>query len=95
MNKSIPDYLKYNILIVCEGVGDKNFLDKFILERNLPSNVGITHVNESATGKSGGREGLGSYLLAIKANRHFEKNIKKIIVISDNDDDMVTSFNSV
>jgi hypothetical protein len=78
-------------VLLCEGSGDKNFLEQLVAVRSLPDFY-ITHPREGHD--PGGRPGFTSRLSALRLQHGFNSVIG-ILVISDNDDNQTGKFEEV
>jgi hypothetical protein len=82
-------------LILCEGEGDKRFLDNLIEHRDMPNEFQIRFPDRGNTGQ-GGRSKFGPWLSDVRAvSEDFQQNIKAILLISDNDETPAKSFGEV
>lgn len=82
-------------LILCEGEGDKRFFDNLILFRGIPNEFQVRFPDRGDTGQ-GGRSKFGPWLSdAFIVSEDFRRNIKAILLISDNDDVPADSFRQV
>src|ERR1700743_3421254 len=79
-------------LILCEGPDDAAFLSRLITVRDLPR-CPIRHSGKSRH-SPGGNTKFDDALRTARLNDAFDK-IKRILIVSDNDDDPNTSFRSV
>ncbi|MCB1423255.1 MAG: hypothetical protein KDJ69_12470 [Nitratireductor sp.] len=86
------DNFEKECLLICEGVGDKRFFQKLFLSRGIGGDIEVKSVNENIDGQSGGRGNMGNYLKAVQENENFIENVKIIIIVSDNDEDVNASF---
>lgn len=82
-------------LILCEGEGDKRFLDQLIEVRRIPNDFQV-RFPDRARERTGGRGKFGGWL-AIQwlGTETFRKNIKGVLVVSDNDEVPARSFGEV
>lgn len=80
-------------LILCEGETDKRFLDQLIAFRGIGNNFQVRFPSRSPD-NSGGRSKFGSWLDLAKDIPGWE-NIKGVLIISDNDDDVLASLQEV
>jgi hypothetical protein len=80
-------------LILCEGETDKRFIDQLITARDITKDFQVRFPSRG-TDNSGGRSKFGSWLDLAKEIPGWE-NIKGILIVSDNDDDVAGSFQEV
>ena len=79
-------------LIIGEGAQDEAFLRHLLQNRNiLGYQVGFPSREDS---RSGGRGGFGEVLSGLRVRPDF-KNIRAVVLLSDNDENPDTSFNEV
>jgi hypothetical protein len=82
-------------LILCEGEGDKRFFDKLIEVRNIPNEFQV-RFPDRASDPTGGRSKFGKWLdIQRLGSEEFRKNIKSILIVSDNDQVPADSFEEV
>jgi hypothetical protein len=82
-------------LVLCEGEGDKRFLENLILFRHIPDEFQIRFPDRAQTGQ-GGRSKFGPWLSDVfAASESFRQNIKAILLMSDNDEVPADSFREV
>lgn len=85
------DTLTSDALIVCEGTSDEAFFHAFIEQRGLPRFcVRVT----GDAGKGHGNEHFGDFLEALVSWKQF-RDIRNIILVSDNDANATDSFRRV
>lgn len=82
-------------LIVCEGPGDKGLLDRLLRHHSLDSNFQVKFPGkENGTGP--GRGGIVKWLDLLQAtSASFRANIKAVLIVADNDDSPVDSFDEI
>jgi hypothetical protein len=79
-------------LLLCEGEGDKRLLEQLISIRGIPDEFQIRFPDRAGE-KTGGRSKFGSWLALQWAGAEaFRKNVKGILIMSDNDDSPEKSF---
>ncbi len=82
-------------LILCEGEGDKRFFDKLIEFRNIPKEFQV-RFPDRAGDPTGGRSKFGKWLdIQRLGSEDFRKNVKSILIVSDNDRVPADSFEEV
>lgn len=90
--KLIRGIIKEPRLILCEGQGDESFIKHLIKERKLPGfDVYFPHGPYTETG---GVNGFKEMLEGFCTFRGF-RNLKGILILSDNDDNPVNAFSLV
>jgi len=89
MAEDSKDY-KFSQMILCEGPEDVCFFSTLISERGLPN----FHVAHTAEGRNdaGGNSRFGSKLRALRVSQSFRRNVKKVLVVTDSDEDQAASF---
>ncbi len=85
--------IEYPRVILCEGLGDFQFLKHLIEQRNI-SKFSIIYPTDKNPDDPGGRDGFARRLRALKLERDFAK-VTDLVVISDNDDNPMDKFNLV
>jgi hypothetical protein len=82
-------------LILCEGESDKRFLDNLIVARGIPNSFQIRFPDRGRVG-CGGRSEFGPWLALVRETSElFNKNIRSVLIVSDNDQDPVASLEAV
>jgi Protein of unknown function (DUF3226) len=88
----LPDALsEQTCIILCEGEGDKAFFRHLIEHRKLPLFAIIT----PNPPEPGGRPGYQARLRSLRVESRQFENVRGVLVVSDNDDSLVKSFNEV
>jgi hypothetical protein len=83
-------------LLLCEGEGDKRFFERLILFRKIPDEFQIYFSGRTPTEKTGGRSRFGTWLAdRWQLDEGFRKNIKGVLIVSDNDQSQEKSFEEV
>jgi hypothetical protein len=77
-------------IILCEGMGDKAFLEHLIEKRQI-ARFYVTFPNQASLSDPGGRDGFTRRLKALKLFSDFDK-VTDLVVVSDNDDDPPGKF---
>jgi hypothetical protein len=82
-------------LILCEGEDDKKLIDRLIRARKLDDRFYVQF--PGLKGNTGGRSRFGAYLktVASEASESFIKNVKAVLIVSDNDTNPKASFEEV
>ncbi|MCX7366782.1 MAG: hypothetical protein NTV97_33900 [Alphaproteobacteria bacterium] len=71
-------------LILCEGEGDKRFLDRLLAHWNLTSSFQVKFPTRGGDA-SGGRSKFGRWLDLAYQSEDFTQHVKAVLVMSDND----------
>ena len=88
----LPARIDGPCLIIGEGAHDEAFLRHLLQNRNISGyQVGFPQPPDQS---SGGRGGFGEVLSGLRVRPDF-MNIRAIVLVSDNDEDPVTSFNKI
>src|SRR5579885_648155 len=83
-------------LLLCEGEGDKRFFEQLISFRGIRNDFQIFFPGRTPADKVGGRAKFGAFLANLwQFDERFRKNIKGVLVVSDNDESEQTSLNEV
>jgi hypothetical protein len=80
-------------ILLCEGLGDAQFLKHLIEERQI-GDFYITYPNQINSTDPAGRDGFTRRLRALKLVRGYEA-VTDLVVVSDNDDDPKAKFQRV
>jgi hypothetical protein len=82
-------------LILCEGEGDKRFIDNLIAFRGIANEFQVRFPDRGNTG-TGGRSKFGPWLSdRMDLSEDFRQNIKAVLIVSDNDLVPAISFKEV
>lgn len=81
-------------LVLCEGETDKRFLDRLIALRGIPDEFQIKFPSRSGDNR-GGRSKFGPWLSVAYENSDFEKHVRAVLIVSDNDTDPAASLDEV
>ncbi len=73
--------------VICEGPGDKCFLDRLLQHHGLREQFDVAY--PSAQGRGAIPKGLTTF---IETSVSFQENVRGIIIVSDNDEDMAVSL---
>ena len=77
------------LLVMCEGQGDKRFLDRLIGEQ-IANNASFT------VRFAGGNAGIAGFLrVAFDTSSTFKSVVKRVLILSDNDDNPDKAFNDL
>jgi hypothetical protein len=71
-------------LILCEGEGDKRFFDQLISKRRIENAFQVRFPDRQGD-PSGGNSKFGPWLDVASKLMDFKRNIRAILVVSDND----------
>ena len=81
--------LKHELLIICEGKADENFIKKLIEVR-----IDEYDFPQFDILNTEGKDNFDKKLLSIKGNRHFE-NIRAILIMADSNDSPEETFKNI
>lgn len=83
-------------LLLCEGEADKKFFDRLIRQHNIFPDRFDVHFPCRHGDNGGGRGKFGAFLeTTYRTSPTFRDNVKAVLIVSDNDDDMAESFRLV
>lgn len=83
-----------NWLIVCEGPGDKNVLDRILSKHNIDNFC--VRFPDRKNGGNAGRGGIVPWIdLVYDTVPSFRSTVKAIVIVADNDDNPGNSFNEI
>jgi len=83
-------------LLLCEGEGDKRFFEQLISFRKIPDEFQIFFSGRTPADNIGGRSKFGVWLADLwQFDERFRKNIKGVLVVSDNDESEKVSLDEV
>lgn len=94
MSHLSPDIFEKPWLLLCEGESDKRFFERLMEARNITSNFEVQFPGRGKSGV-GGRGGFGRRLKAVSMGETFKANVKTVLIVSDNDNNMKASFKAV
>jgi hypothetical protein len=81
-------------LILCEGETDKRFFDRLITNRGIENAFQVRFPHKGKD-KRAGRSKFGTWLSVAYENEAFKKNVRVVLVVSDNDSDPAKSLTEV
>jgi hypothetical protein len=82
-------------LVLCEGEGDKRFFDRLIEFRGIPNEFQV-RFPDRAGDPTGGRAKFGKWLdTQYVSSEDFRRNIKAVLIVSDNDQAPADSLQEV
>src|SRR5437588_9992201 len=94
MRRVPPDEFDRPWLVLCEGEGDRCCLLALLKHLGIEGNFQVEHSGEE--GGTGGRSKFGKRLQTLfDSSQSFVDNVKAVLVVSDNDENPIDSFNQV
>src|SRR5713101_7357263 len=81
-------------VLLCEGDSDKRFFDRLIAKRGIENSFQVRFPHRG-NDKRAGRSRFGTWIDLAVQSEDFIRNIRAVLVVSDNDDDPQSSLREV